>query len=275
MGLLYIASNAVILDYFDRRQGIAFGVVTAGSGLGVGVFAYLIEILEWTYGWRGAFLIIAGITLQICICGTLVRPRQKRLSNFPEEHADDSEKEMRERNSTVASCQYLFSSSSFLILCCSNFLFSFGYSVFSNHMPAYSVIELKLTSFQMSTLVSIVGLSTCVFRFVQGFLLDLPCVNAQVVYMVSYSGMGVAVGCVPFVRTYIQIAVLSVLFGATYAAYGAALSAITLQYVGTDLFVTGFGYVNFLGGLGLVLGAPVAGNEDFLHNSSNSKMPLF
>ena len=46
----------------------------AGSGIGNCIFAPLIEYLIYTYGWRGAILILGAIMLQMVTCGALLRP---------------------------------------------------------------------------------------------------------------------------------------------------------------------------------------------------------
>ena len=50
------------------------GVAAAGSGVGGFVFPPLINFLLETYSWRGAFMILGAIMLNIVICGSLFRP---------------------------------------------------------------------------------------------------------------------------------------------------------------------------------------------------------
>jgi len=50
------------------------GIAAAGSGIGGFVFPPLINFLLETYSWRGAFVILGAIMLNIVICGSLFRP---------------------------------------------------------------------------------------------------------------------------------------------------------------------------------------------------------
>jgi len=50
------------------------GVAAAGSGVGGFIFPPLVNFLLESYSWRGAFLILGAITLNIVICGSLFRP---------------------------------------------------------------------------------------------------------------------------------------------------------------------------------------------------------
>ena len=208
-----------------------------------------------TYGWRGSLLLIGGITLHACACGALMRPKKINSTQNIGQRQDIPEIE------TTKSFLTLFKSPRYVILCCSNFLFCFGYSVFSTHMPAFSVRDLGLNEYEMSTLVSVTGISNLLFRLLLGAILDIRCVDAQVVFIACYSGMGVVIGCLPFVITFPGMVVTCVLFGATFAWFGPVLSTITVLYCGDRLFVSGNGFSYLTCGIAIMLGAPVAGNN--------------
>jgi len=50
------------------------GIAAAGSGIGGFVFPPLVNFLLETYSWRGTFVILGAIMLNIVICGSLFRP---------------------------------------------------------------------------------------------------------------------------------------------------------------------------------------------------------
>ena len=50
------------------------GIAVAGSGVGTFAFAPLMDILIDRYTWKGALLILAGVMLNIVLCGALFRP---------------------------------------------------------------------------------------------------------------------------------------------------------------------------------------------------------
>ena len=68
----------VLPDFFEHRKGTAIGIAAAGVGLGNFVFAYLIDILIEAYGWRGAYIILSGLSLHICLAGALLWPTDKK-----------------------------------------------------------------------------------------------------------------------------------------------------------------------------------------------------
>ena len=383
----------MIPTVFNRWQGVAFSLLTSGVGLGNLAFPFIIKKLEETYGWRGSFLMLSGIALHICFCGSLlgqafVTPVQTdlnggshqgyelesedldtqkdstsdgkilqtncKMENFEMVKTSDAKifqtnnmsgtktfqmdstsdkKSFKNRcqveaknlqmdktsgakgfqntcktdseslrsdsapdaqgfgrectlnaksnqidhKSTATNLEmeragsllmnwktklksfFHFLSPSILILTCSNFLYFVGYSVFTNHMPAFTLKELDLELSERSSMVPSVGISTILASWIQGALLDILSIDCQVLYMVCYFAMGIAVGCVPFVTSYAGMLGLCVLFGFTYAANGAALAKITLLYSGSANFVSSYGCVNLGGGVGIVLGGPMAG----------------
>lgn len=64
----------IVNFYFDKKRGIASGIVTSGAGVGVVVMAKLSQCLLKEYGWKGAHIIIAGVALNLCVCACLFRP---------------------------------------------------------------------------------------------------------------------------------------------------------------------------------------------------------
>lgn len=86
----YVTSVLIVAYYFDKRRALATGLSVCGTGIGTFTFAPLCEFLGSLYGWRGTFLIIGAISLNICVCGALFRPltftpeqrRQRHLTAF-------------------------------------------------------------------------------------------------------------------------------------------------------------------------------------------------
>lgn len=73
LSLCYVAAVVIVAYYFDKRRSLATGISVCGSGVGTFLFSPIIQYLIEHYGWRGATLILAGIFLNMCICGCLMR----------------------------------------------------------------------------------------------------------------------------------------------------------------------------------------------------------
>ncbi|XP_060076345.1 uncharacterized protein LOC132555975 [Ylistrum balloti] len=104
--LFYLPSVTLVNTYFDRKRGIAQGIITAGSGLGVIVLSPLTKFLIGYYGWRATILLWAGFVLNICVSGLLMRPlppptqgdnnRHNNRSKLNTKHHDHLSKEQEE-----------------------------------------------------------------------------------------------------------------------------------------------------------------------------------
>ncbi|CAG2107617.1 unnamed protein product, partial [Medioppia subpectinata] len=77
-----------LICYFEKRRAFATGIAVCGSGIGSAVLAPLIEWLVGLFGWKGAMLIVAGLTLNCCVFGALFRPLVETY-----EDCDENEKE--------------------------------------------------------------------------------------------------------------------------------------------------------------------------------------
>ncbi|XP_077981800.1 uncharacterized protein LOC144436815 [Glandiceps talaboti] len=84
-----LPSLVMIGKYFKNRLAIAMGIALAGTGAGQFIQSLVTQILLDNYGWRGTLLILAGLSLNICVGGALLRP----LEQNPISENDKSEKE--------------------------------------------------------------------------------------------------------------------------------------------------------------------------------------
>ena len=71
-----ISGHIIVNSYFNKKRGIAQGIVSSGAGAGVFLIAPLKQYTLSEYGWRGTVLIFAGIVLNFCVCACLMRPFQ-------------------------------------------------------------------------------------------------------------------------------------------------------------------------------------------------------
>lgn len=73
LSLCYVAAVVIVAYYFDKRRSFATGISVCGSGIGTFLFPPLIQYLITHYGWRGCTVLLAGILLNMCVCGALMR----------------------------------------------------------------------------------------------------------------------------------------------------------------------------------------------------------
>ena len=66
--------NSQLNMYFSSKRALANGISLSGSPLYSSLFPFIALKLLNIYGWRGSFIIIAGLNLNIAAFATLVRP---------------------------------------------------------------------------------------------------------------------------------------------------------------------------------------------------------
>uniref|UniRef100_A0A8C5IBV0 Monocarboxylate transporter 9 n=1 Tax=Junco hyemalis TaxID=40217 RepID=A0A8C5IBV0_JUNHY len=83
-GLLYTATVTITCQYFDKRRGLALGLISTGSSVGLFIYAALQRELIELYGLDGCLLIVGALSLNILACGSLMRPLESSGSPPPE-----------------------------------------------------------------------------------------------------------------------------------------------------------------------------------------------
>ncbi|XP_030631701.1 monocarboxylate transporter 9b [Chanos chanos] len=73
-GLLYAATITITCQYFDKKRGLALGIVTTGTSVGGFLYATVQNELIELYGVDGCLLIIGCFALNIIACAGLMRP---------------------------------------------------------------------------------------------------------------------------------------------------------------------------------------------------------
>ncbi|MEE8075135.1 MAG: MFS transporter [Candidatus Binatia bacterium] len=92
-GLGFVSNSALISHWFRRRRGVAIGLATMGLGLGILILVPLTQILISEYGWRSAFMILAGLILctSVPINALFQRRYPEEMGQIPDGHATQSE----------------------------------------------------------------------------------------------------------------------------------------------------------------------------------------
>ena len=222
------------------------------------------------------FLILAGITLHVCIFGLLYRP----LPVLEDENRNSVRKTKLRRNSSVVENNWsFFKIWQFYIIAANNFLFAFGASIVYGHLGAYAHYQIGLGHGSSASLYSIIGVSVTIFKILQGIVADYEkrtCLFRPITqYILFYLMGGVATLLLPFNTSFPGLVVFGVVFGAGYAACGGSLIPALLialfRKSGKDQLGLTYGVVLATMATGHILGAPAAG-ESFDHLDCDFKL---
>lgn len=103
LSLCYVAAVVIVAYYFEKKRSLATGISVCGSGIGTFVFAPLTYLLLDEYGWRGTTLILAGLFLNMAVCGLLFRDLPWTATMNEERAKERKRKRERKRNKRFGS----------------------------------------------------------------------------------------------------------------------------------------------------------------------------
>lgn len=89
-GLSFPPTVYIVTSYFVRLRGIANGICISGSALGSIILPPLLRIILNEYGYRGAVLLMGGITLNVWVAALFYDPVEKHMKKVP---IDDEKKD--------------------------------------------------------------------------------------------------------------------------------------------------------------------------------------
>ncbi|XP_025920028.1 monocarboxylate transporter 13 [Apteryx rowi] len=72
--LVFTPSLAAVGRYFTSRRALATGLAVSGASFSSFALGPLVQLLMEAYGWRGALLLLAAISLNLVASGALLRP---------------------------------------------------------------------------------------------------------------------------------------------------------------------------------------------------------
>nr|XP_022907737.1 monocarboxylate transporter 13 isoform X1 [Onthophagus taurus] len=82
-GLAFPPTVYIVTNYFERLRGLANGICISGSAIGSIILPPLLRILLTNYGYRGAVLIMGGVTLNVWVAALFYEPVEKHMIKVP------------------------------------------------------------------------------------------------------------------------------------------------------------------------------------------------
>ena len=80
----YTAVFVIVPKYFLKRRSLATGMIASGPGAGTFTMSPILALSIEALGWRGAFIVMAGIVAFICVLGCTFDPNTPKKAS--EEH---------------------------------------------------------------------------------------------------------------------------------------------------------------------------------------------
>ncbi|XP_020619487.1 monocarboxylate transporter 10-like [Orbicella faveolata] len=247
----YLPTLRSLPYWFERRIGLANGIVTAGSGVGTIAMGPLMQLAVNYLGWAHAARVLGGI-LSLCTIGSLLYKVPSQTGKEVEKVEEPIRKKPPMFDFTI------FKNKAFLIYCLSLSAFMMGYFVPFVHLPAYAE-ECGIPNSQSSTLIGMMSVGSTFGRLFFGKLGDHPRVNRLYCFQIAMLAIGVADTLSTLTKSYAGLVVYMVVFGVFDGCFVVLLAVLCADIVGVDKVAAGIGVQFFFMAITSIAGPPLAG----------------
>ncbi|ESP01443.1 hypothetical protein LOTGIDRAFT_111664 [Lottia gigantea] len=271
--LAYVPSHVLSGLYYDKKRGLATGIATAGSGLGITVGPIVIAYLIEEYTWRGSLIILTGVSLNIMVFGALLRPvpmkaKTKIISKsevpsissnletvVPLPNTDD-----RKMPYLKKLVKYILTDIDFLVYFVNNIFWNMGLGIILALLAEFCV-EKGISKIDSAFIVTLNGLGSFVGCLTGGVLSNIKRLNSYYTFALVNVLAGVSLLLMPIfsgIHLYITLSILCGFFIGIILGY---LLALLADILGPELFGDGVGVIMIANGLGAFLGPSIAGKK--------------
>ncbi|PWT88515.1 MAG: MFS transporter [Proteobacteria bacterium] len=228
VGCAYVPAIGAVQRWFIKRRGFASGLAVSGIGLGTLAMPPLASLLIATFGWRGAYLVLAAIAALLGGGFSLLienDPRGRGLG--PDGDVSDSAAQsVNQAGSTVGEA---LRSARFVGLYLSCLICSFGDFVPFVHLVPYARDHGVATSSSV-LLLGMIGVGSTAGRFLLGGLADRIGRDRSLIMVLL--GMALAMAIWATSASAWALAGFAFVYGVFYGGWVAVLPAVVMDYFG-------------------------------------------
>ncbi|KAI5104420.1 monocarboxylate transporter 13 [Silurus meridionalis] len=260
--LVFTPTIASVMQYFSKRRSLAMGLGFTGVGLSSFAFSPLFQFLVQLYGWRGALLILGGLSLNIIVSGALIRPLgpTKVIERTKAKSLSD-----RYRSFFSHTCEYfelsLLLHRGFLTYSLAVTFINAGYFIPYVHLVAHSRL-VGFNEFQAAFVISSTGVTDIVGRVVSGWASDLRHMRSLHLLTIWSALVGLFLLLLPLCSTqgnYVGLQLVSMAYGFCAGALTPLVFSVVPEIVGKERMVGALGLLQLIESFGGLLGAPLSG----------------
>lgn len=201
--------------------------------------------------------IFAGIYLNICICGAVMRPPVTKTPDTVSQTGWKAQLESNEKKKCFNLS--LLTNSSLMCFSVSTSLCTSGLAIAYTHLPALAMSH-GSSSTQAATLLSVYGAANCIGRPSAGFLITLTRVDTLVIHATSCVLAAASSILLTLVgETFPGQAISTFLISLFGNVHVGILSPAIIDIVGLEGLADGLSIAVFAMGIGGLAGPPIAG----------------
>lgn len=228
---IYVCIMSCSPQWFNKRRGLAIGIITSGSGIGGLVIPFIMTPINRNLGSAWTYRILGFICL---VCNIVACLTVKAKISVDAKNC--------KKLSQIINFSVLKNIDFVMFLIASN-IGLFGYFIPYFFLPSYATF-LGLSDSQGSALVAVTAACNFVGRILTGFLADrIGKINTNMLFTLITSLSCLLIWA--FASTYGSLMAFSCVFGLTSGSFFALLSPITAYLLGMDQFPSGLSLLLF------------------------------
>uniref|UniRef100_A0A8C5SH90 Monocarboxylate transporter 13 n=1 Tax=Laticauda laticaudata TaxID=8630 RepID=A0A8C5SH90_LATLA len=251
--LVFTPSMASVACYFKRRRTLATSLTLTGVGISSFAFSPLFQFLVDSYAWRGALMIVSGMSFNLVVCGALIRSLTLK-DDVPSRKLTASSWKMF---SNLFGLQ-LLSHCLFMRYVAAITLVNTGYFIPYVHLVAWAR-ELGFDEYQAAFLMSLTAAADLCGRLFSGWLGS--CRSPQLIHLlVAWTFLtGLSLLLIAWGRTYLLLMAISLGYGFFSGALTPVVFSIVPEIVGIENIFSAMGLLQMIESIGGLLGSPLSG----------------
>lgn len=255
--LVFTPSLASVARYFRKRRTLATSLALTGVGLSSFAFSPLFQLLVDTYAWRGALMIVAGMSFNLVVCGALVRPLilKEDLSAAPPRGAPRG---LGWQALSSLFGLHLLSHWPFMRFVLAVTIINAGYFIPYVHLVAHAR-ELGFDQYQAAFLMSVAAVADLCGRLFSGWLGNCRAFRLVHLLVTWTSLTGVSLVLIPWGCDYPLLVAISLCYGFCAGALTPLVFSIIPEIVGIGNIFSSMGLLQMIESVGGLLGAPLSG----------------
>lgn len=260
-GLVFTPMVATVMANFTRRRTLALGLAFSSIGLSSFAFNPLFQLLIEMYAWRGALLILGGLSLNIVPCGALIHPqRRSKVPAKVESGSGSPCASVLQRVSSYLELPLLFERP-YITYTLAVTLVNVGYFVPYFHLVAHSR-QAGFSEYQAAFVMSAAGAADILGRVVSGWFSDLG--HFRLIHLLCTWTMlaGVFIMLLPVSSlsgSYPALMVISLFYGFCSGALTSLVFAVVPMIVGVGRVMGALGMLQLIESSAGLLGTPLSG----------------
>lgn len=252
---------SAVMQFFDKRRGLAMGLTLSGTGVGTLLFPSLARYVISVADWRTALMVLAGSAALIVIPAALfIRgPRPGEVEGLAQKGGTDTPRGHESVLETPAdgwTVARVLHNRIFWIFCIASAACCVSHSLPLAHIVAYAT-DRGISEFVAASLLGVVGTSAAAGRLTWGMVSDRA--GARKTVFICIVTQTVLIFALGFTETPAALYAFAAAFGFGYGGVLPLYAVVTRELYGMKRFGTIYGMQSFLTSIGMGTGALLGG----------------